>query len=711
MNTGAAAHPMAPAGERVSFESLLWITGCLALTLLADVTTLPIWVLVTVVAAAAIRLVLAARGRSAPPRAIRLVVSVVAIGLLFLQLHTFNGLSAGTALLSLIAGLKLLETQTRRDIYVITMIIYFLSLSALLDGESFWLLSYLIAVCWLTTSSLLRLTSSRQSADWRVSVRYAGRILAHALPLAVAFWLFFPRFGGPLWQMPSDGKGATSGLSDTMSPGDITDLAMSDDVAFRVSFNGTAPPPKERYWRGPVLHDFDGHTWRRTESGPARAPTLAFDGPAYRYKVSLEPNQHNWLFVLDWPAQWDAPRGFLTSDFMLVQTSAVSQPLDVIATSYTHARASEPLSVAMRLRDTLPPEGNPRSVKLAHDLRAAHPGDADYVRAVLSMFHTQAFFYTLTPPPLGLDSVDGFLFDSKQGFCGHYASAFAVLMRAAGIPARVVTGYHGGTFNRFADYWILRQSDAHAWDEVWIEGQGWQRVDPTAVIAPERVERGLNDMVSADRPVASRWQQRTPWLADTRLRLDALRLMWRERILRFDQSSQDKLLSFMHVPEPDGQKLALVLAACLILGMMWLTWQVRRELKPAARDRVARAYAKLCARLAAAGVSRRPHEGAEAFASRVAAARPDLGAVVTALCRRYSELRYGATRDAAARHDAPADARDAAANARDAGPTRSAEQRSRDCRSTRDSAQRASDAAAFIAGVRAFRPRGSRGSS
>jgi transglutaminase-like putative cysteine protease len=680
--TGANSPAAIPGGERVSLESLLWVTGCLALTLLADVTTLPIWVLATVAVAATIRLARAWRGSGAPPRAVRLAVSFLAIGLLFLQLRTFNGLSAGTTLLSLIAGLKLLETQTRRDIYVITMIIYFLSLATLLEGESFWLLTYLIAVCWLTTASLLRLTGSRQAGDWRVSLRYAGRILAHALPLAVAFWLFFPRFGGPLWQVPSDGHDATSGLSDTMSPGDITDLANSDEIAFRVRFSDKTPPPAERYWRGPVLHDFDGRAWRRTDSGPIRAPTLAFEGPAYRYTVSLEPNHHNWLFVLDWPSEWDTPRGFLTSDYMLVQPSAVSQPLDVVATSYTHVHALEPMSAVMHVRDTRPPEKNPRSVELAHALRAAHPDDADYVRAVLDMFHAQAFFYTLTPPPLGEDSVDDFLFHTKHGFCGHYASAFAVLMRAAGIPARVVTGYHGGTFNRFAGYWILRQSDAHAWDEVWLQGQGWQRVDPTAAIAPERVDRGLNDVVSAGQAVTSRWQQRSPWLADTRLRLDALRLLWRERILRFDEGSQEKLLSFLHVPEPDGQKLALVLAACLILGMTWLTWQVRRELNYRPRDPVARAYATLCKRLAAAGLPRRPHEGAEAFAARVAAARPDLkeGA---ALCRRYSDLTY------AARFG------EAAAGAR----------------GTRGLGGGARDAAdVFIAGVRAFRPRGSRGS-
>jgi transglutaminase-like putative cysteine protease len=486
----------APLAERITLERLLWITACLALALLAHVPTLPIWVTATVAAAAVLRVLLAVRGRGAPPRAIRFVISALAIGLLFVQLRTFNGLSAGTALLGLIGGLKLLETQTRRDIYVITMIIYFLCLAALLEGESFWLLSYLIGVCWLTTSTLLRLTSSAPAGQWRSSVRYAGRILAQALPLAIAFWLFFPRFGGPLWQLPQEG-GATTGLSDSMSPGDITELANSDDVAFRVRFSAATPPSEERYWRGPVLHDFDGHAWRRTDSGPVRAPSLVFDGPAYQYTLNLEPNQHNWIFVLDYPSHWNAPGGFLTSDYMLVQPAPIAQPLDVVATSYSHVHAGESLSTGMRRRDTqLPPGRNPRSLRLAEALRAAHPDDMDYVHAVLGLFRDQPFFYTLTPPRLAEDTVDGFLFDTKRGFCGHYASAFAALMRAAGIPARVVTGYQGGTYNRFADYWIVRQSDAHAWDEIWI-GDGWLRVDPTSMVAPERVERGLNDLACA----------------------------------------------------------------------------------------------------------------------------------------------------------------------------------------------------------------------
>ena len=655
-------NPPSVMAERVTFEQLLWVTACLGLALLAGIPTLPLWIAAVVGMVAGVRLVLAARGNNAPPRAIRFIIAAVAIGLLFLQFHTFNGLSAGSALLSLIAGLKILETRTRRDLYVVPMIIYFLCLAAILQSESFWLLAYLVGVCWLTTATLMRVARVSRGGQWRGSLRHAGRILAQALPLALALWLFFPRLGSPLWQTPNAANQATSGLSDTMSPGDITDLGLSDDIAMRVHFNGDPPPRSERYYRGPVLHDFDGHTWSRTAVGALAAPPLVFKGKAYQYTVSLEPHQHNWLFALDWPSQWDTARDVLTNDYMLTQTTPVSTPTDIVATSYTHSEAAQPITPGMRQRDTrLSRNHNPRTLELAANMRSEHPDDLDYIHAVLDMFHEQPFYYTLTPPLLADDSVDGFLFDSKRGYCGHYASAFAVLMRAAGIPARVVTGYQGGTYNRFANYWILRQSDAHAWDEVWIEGSGWLRIDPTSSIAADRVEVGLTDLDAQGAADTSRWEQRSTWFKDVRLRLDALRVLWRDRILRFNQGSQEKLLAWMHIPEPDGQKVALVLSACLILAMVWLTWQVRQDLTPRTRDPVTRAYERLCRRLAAIGLPRSPHEGAEAYAARVAVARPDLASVVIALCRRYSQLRYADT----ARDDA---------------------------------------AATFIAGVRAFRP-------
>jgi len=627
--------------ERVSYEQLLGISGCLGLALLAHATTLPFWVPAIVVACGLIRLRSARSGGGAPPRTLLFIVAALAIPLLFLRFHTFNGLVAGTALLSIAAGLKLLETKTRRDIYIITLIIYFVSLAALLEGDSFWLLAYLIGVCWLTTATLLRVTSSGPAPGWRRSLRYGARVLAQALPLALVFWLLFPRFAGPLWQIPNDSQAAASGLSDTMSPGDITQLALSDEVAFRVRFDSAAPPAAERYWRGPVLDSFDGHMWKRATSGfSSGAPPLQPLGIAYRYTVMMEPHRHRWIFMLDWPAAWDLPAAGLTHDYTLTQPEPVSRPVDVTGTSYTRTQSWQPLTRNERWRNLQQPRGrNPRTQQLAQELRNAHADDMELVDAVLGMFRQQPFFYTLTPPKLSDNSVDDFLFNTKRGFCGHYASAFAALMRAAGIPARVVTGYQGGTLNPYGDYWIFRQSDAHAWTEIWIDG-GWRRIDPTSAIAPERVERGLADTANAEDPLVSRWQSRTAWFAGARLRLDLLREIWRERILDFDQDSQRKLLEMLNIPEPDGQKLVMLLGLGMALVLGWLTWQVHRELAPQSRDIAARTYARLCAKLAAAGMPRRMHEGAEDYALRVASQRPDLAGAVTALCRHYSLLRY-----------------------------------------------------------------------
>ena len=627
--------------ERVSYEHLLGISACLALAMVAHIASLPPWIPAVVIVCGLVRLGLARNGRSSPSGWVVLSLALLSIPLLFVRFHTFNGLAAGTALLVLMAGLKLLETKTKRDIYIITLIIYFVSLSALLEGNSFWLLAYLVGVCWLTTATLLRLTSSGPAPDWRVCLRYGGRVLGQALPLALVFWLLFPRFAGPLWRIPSDTRSAESGMSDTMSPGDITQLALSDEVAFRVRFAAGAPPSAARYWRGPVLHNFNGRTWARVDSPMANVLPLQPQGPAYQYTVMMEPHQHKWIFLLDWPGQWNLANARLTSDYTLEQDSPLSRPIDVVATSYSRVNFPDSLSEFARRRDTRLPVYNPRTLQLARELRSAHPDDMEFVRAVLAMFTQQPFYYTLSPPPLGRNPVDEFLFDTRRGFCEHYASAFAALARAAGIPARVVTGYQGGTLNPFGGYWIVRQSDAHAWDEVWIDGRGWVRVDPTSAIAPQRVEGDLSAAAKADERAAG-WQRNWPWLAGARLRLDFLREAWRERILDFDQDSQRRLLEMLRIPEPDGQKLVMLLAAAMLAVLCWLTWQVRRELDPQLKDSAARAFRRLCVKLSAAGLPRLPHEGAEAYAARVARQRPDLGHAVTALCRQYSSLRYAA---------------------------------------------------------------------
>jgi transglutaminase-like putative cysteine protease len=612
----------------------------LGLAIAAHIAALPVWLTVVVAGCIAMRLILAARGLAAPSRPVKLGIAAASVAILFLQLRTFNGLTAGTTLLSLVAGLKFLETPARRDLFAVALIVYFLCLAALLRSESFWLLLYVIGVAWLTAAALLRLALSTPLHGWPLDLRYVGRISAQALPVAVVLWLFFPRFDAPLWQLPAERGNAQSGLSDSMSPGDIVDLALSDEIAFRVRFDGAPPPADERYWRGPVLHDTDGHTWRNVGPTAAGAATLTPEGPAYSYTLSLEPHAFNWLFALDWPDHWSVPDGRLNADDTLVQGAPVSRPVDVSARSHTHVFTAQPLSEAARRRDTqLPSSRNPRTGALAAELRRSHPDDLGLAQAVLELFHREEFFYTLSPPPLGENSVDDFLFDTRRGFCGHYASAFATLMRAAGIPARVVTGYHGGTYNPYAGYWIVRQSNAHAWDEIWIDGRGWLRVDPTAAVAPARVEAGLDGGLAAE-PLGLGIRARVPWITDLRLRLDAFGQLWRQRVLRFNQVAQLSLIERLGIEEPDAQKIVLVMAAGLVLAFAWLVWQLRREQRSEPADPAVVGYRRLCRRLAAVGLARRPHEGAEGYAARVGQARPDLAAAVAALCGSYSRLRY-----------------------------------------------------------------------
>jgi transglutaminase-like putative cysteine protease len=611
----------------------------MALALVPHARNLPLWILVGVFGAASLRIALALAGRDVPPSIVRWSFVALAACLLFLQFHTFNGITAGTAFLALTSGLKLLETRSTRDFSFLLFTIYFSCLAALLISESLISFAYAVGVCWVANGTFLRLTRTQPGPDWRAGLGASARLLLQAAPLALVLWLFFPRFTSPLWQISDLGPAATTGLSDSMSPGDITDLALSDEVAFRARFTGPSPPERLRYWRGIVLHDFDGRTWRRSDLTRA-APKLEPTGAGYRYTIELEPSSHPWVFALDWPVLPESSDLLLTADSTVELRNRASRRTEISLTSYPSAQFLAP-AVAARAEDTrLPAGANPRTRELALRLRGEHPDDADLVRSVLDMLRTEDFYYTLTPPPLGRDAVDEFLFATKAGFCGHYASAFAVLMRAAGLPAHVVTGYYGGTFNPYAGDWILRQSEAHAWTEIWIDGRGWIRVDPTSAIDPLRVDQRLRE-AAANESAGALLGPHMPWLTDLRLRIDALRELWRGRILHYNPDAQNALLRQLGIPAPDVEKLVLVLAAALTVMLGWLTWQVRRELESAPGDALTRAYARLCAKLKRAGLPRAPHEGAESYGERVARVRPDLAGRVTVLVAGYSRLRYG----------------------------------------------------------------------
>jgi transglutaminase-like putative cysteine protease len=524
---------------------------------------------------------------------------------------------------------------------LLVLIGYFLVLAAMLHDQSLWLLPYYALSVWLTTTALCAVTSAGASPPWRRALGLSGRMLALSAPLAVILFLLFPRVPGPFWALPSSAR-AVSGLADEMTPGDVSDLTLSDAPAFRVRFRGAVPPPVERYWRGPVLHDFDGATWRRSRAQFLPIQPLTFSGPAYSYRMLLEPNNRRWLFALDLPARWsgDEPAS-QAYDYQLLLANPVTQPLSYELASYTHGQSAGPLALSVRRRETrLPADRNPRTQALAAELRSAHPGDRGFVLAVLDLFAHQGFVYTLTPPKLERDSVDDFLFHTRSGFCEHYASAFTTLMRAGGIPARVVTGYQGGVYNRVGGYWYVSQADAHAWSEIWLEGSGWQRVDPTAVVAPDRLARGAELMPEEQAARGDRWLGTADWLRELGLTWDATNTWWREQVIEFDRFRQRALLERLGIPDPDWQALGLLLAGGFAAFLVWITFALRRDLAPRNGDPLLAVYRRFCRAAARRGVVRRPTEGPLDFATRLKAALPGAHTEIDGFMGEFIDARY-----------------------------------------------------------------------
>jgi transglutaminase-like putative cysteine protease len=428
-----------------------------------------------------------------------------------------------------------------------------------------------------------------------------------------------------------------------MSPGSISQLTQSGDAALRVRFDGALPPAAQRYWRGPVLHDFDGYTWRRRRADLGRAPRLQFQGSGYNYEITLEPNQHSILIALELPQGLPdtLPNAYPTFDYQLIAPAPVTRAVSYRLQSYLRHRTDDPLSGAARRLDLqLPPGRNPRSLELAQSLRAGADSDGAYVDAVLEYLRRGNFTYTLEPPLLNLDSVDDLLFRTRAGFCGHYASAFVMLMRAGGVPARVVTGYLGGIWNRYGGYLYITQSDAHAWAEVWLDGQGWVRVDPTAAVAPGRLTEELDDLLPAAAGGGRRLLQ-SAWIVDAVQAWQGLNAWWQDEFVGFDFSKQLSLLGRLGIRNHDLQALAILLAAGAGIWLALIAWGLRPRARPPADDVLSRSWRALERKLRRAAAPRAPYECPTAYAERVGRAHPELSATLAALARRYAQLRYG----------------------------------------------------------------------
>jgi Mlc titration factor MtfA (ptsG expression regulator)/transglutaminase-like putative cysteine protease len=598
-----------------------------------------------------------ARGRlPLPATAPRIAITLGLAAWTLLRFRTLNGLEAGSALLVVMGAVKLLETRHRRDGAILIGAALFLLVAAALDRQSLPRLPLYVMETWLVCAAFIALGTQAAGDAPRLALRAAGRTLLLAIPVAVLAFLLFPRLPGALWTLPGSVRG-TTGLSEEMSPGSISELAVSEDIAFRASFDGAPPPRAQRYWRGPVLHDFDGYTWRRLPQQNAVPQPLQFLGTPVHYRVTLEPSGQNWWFALDTVAQSPSPRVLLGFDRQLLAARPVTQTVTYEATSYVETRSDGPLSTLARRMDLkLPARRNPRSIAFAQSLRQAHPDDADFAAAVLDHFRRGGFQYTLTPPRLDLDSVDDLLFNTRLGFCGHFASAYTTLLRAGGVPARVVTGYLGGEWNAIGGYYAVRQSEAHAWTEIWLEGRGWTRVDPTAVVAPDRLERGMRDLLPDEASVLFRYARGNPLLRDLWQAWDAGSQWWQVQVVGFNQRAQRSLLERLGLPDADYGTLTLLLATGTGLWIAIVLWQLRRPRPARPLDPLAGAWRDLRRTLDLAGVPDLATAGPLDLSRQAAAAFPDLAAGLDAIAGDYARLRYAdaapddpGTRDVVAR--------------------------------------------------------------
>ncbi|MDQ2075547.1 DUF3488 and transglutaminase-like domain-containing protein [Marinimicrobium sp. ABcell2] len=562
----------------------------------------------------------------------------------------------GTMVSLLLAAfmLKLLELRRRRDILVLCYLGYFVA------GTQFLFYSNLVAAFYglfsvvvLTAALLASHQSLRQYRFWR-TFRLTGVLLLQATPLMVILFLVVPRVGA-LWSVPAEAGGASTGMSDSMSPGEISNLAQSNALAFRVTFESEVPQPAERYWRGLVFSDFDGRTWRQSHrqqlphlvNWDDEPPAVWRDqierlGRPVRYEVMLEPNHERWLYTLPAPSEWSDGIG-IGPEFRLQKRQRVSQRIQYQVTSYLDYRYQRVGLADWERRQEVqfPSASNPRTQERIREWQEELVSDEALIERLLEHYRA-SFHYTLQPQTLGRHSVDEFLWDTQAGFCEHFASSFVFALRVAGIPARVVVGYQGGERSTLEDYWIVRQRDAHAWAEVWLEDQGWVRFDPTTAVAPERIELGLNEALAQDEAFqASRtFGADRGLLLQLSLRWDLLNYQWNRWVLGYDNRLQDRWMeNWLGGRDPWRVAVAILLTGGVLVTFMVLVilWQQR----PHYRYPADRYYARFCARLARAGLSRSRGEDPRAYAHRVIAARPDLAEPVERITRYYEWIIYG----------------------------------------------------------------------
>ena len=645
---------------QVPRTSLAWILCSLVAVILPHVQRMPVW-LVVVCALCVLGRVLIYQGRmSYPGPWIKTAVVLVILWIMLAQFgRNIFATESTVAILIVAISLKLLEMHRKRDVLLVIYLCYFTVIAEFIWSQSIPVATYMLFCVLLISSALMSLTQTQEYQNPLRTIRLSGLILLQSVPLMLALFILFPRIS-PLWSVPLQSSSARTGLSESMSPGDIGDLIASDELAFRVKFAGQKPASSQLYWRAITLDSFDGREWTRGFSFEpqflgtgARDNKSWFESIEYRggildYNVIMEPTDENWVFSLKIPQVLD-DRMLMRRDFQIDSIRNVSQRFSYDMRSYMDNR----LDPTLRPRELdrwlrLPDEGNETSKEFARRLREEAGTDQAYIESVLAFFTNESFFYTLQPPLLGENPVDQFLFETREGFCEHYSSSFTYLMRAAGIPARVVTGYQGGEYNPYDETLVVRQYDAHAWSEIWLEDEGWVRVDPTAAVAPVRIEQGSQftfqeeESFLQDAGISLLRFRNSIFLNDLRYRLEMIDYSWNRFVLNYDQSLQFAFFG-RFFEEVTREKIIVSSMVFIFLSVSLIVYLVLR--KPS-RERLHPAtdlYLRYCEGLSKQGLSRQRGETPLHYYNRLSAVKPAWSKQMREITELYISLVYKGT--------------------------------------------------------------------
>jgi len=641
-----------PLLNNIPSNSLYYLVGGLLMSVLPHSQRIPYWIMVLFLMLGAWKLYSPSQTNLEEKK-----FSLIKIFLFTLMMAGFAGVyfhfgtiigrNAGVSLLVLLTGFKIVEINHQRDFYVSCFLGYFIIVTNFLYTQSIGTAIYMACTVLVMTLSLVSFNDTQGKLSIRASGKIAATLLLQSIPVMLVLFLLFPRVSGPLWGMPDDAHSGLTGIDDEMSPGSISQLIQSNKVAFRVDFKNTQPETSQLYWRGPVLLHTDGTTWSRGKSEYHAAVPLETLSDPVTYTVTLEPHNQKWLYALEMPdqnPQLEAIQSWMTSDFQLLTKNPVTRRIRYDATSYSKYRITELYDGELQTALQLPQRQHGKTKTLIHQWQNEGLSENQIIDRALRLFNEDEFYYTLRPPLLENDRVDEFLFETKQGFCEHYASAFVVMMRAAGIPARVVLGYQGGEYNPVGDYFVVHQRNAHAWTEVWRQEQGWTRIDPTAAVSPLRIIEGIesafpNDILDMPLVFSQNSLTRELWQRLS-YRWDAVNNQWNQWVISYGPKRQKEFLGHFGLEDINWSSMIFLLTMFIVLILVYLTFTLLR-FTPGNVDPVKMIYDKFCRKLSCCGIHREISEGPVDFASRASSERSDLAQQINKITDIYVAIRYG----------------------------------------------------------------------